>query len=171
MAPTIHLGDLAKRYYGYNCDSNGYCYYSSWNSWGRWVALVGVVIFFLFLALSFSCINSRRRRRRGLMPVYGTGWLAGKTPMGHNGPAYTGYNNQAGFNNGYNQDIPVPAYSPPVNQQYTGNTFNSNDGYYGQNTGIELQPPKHSYQPQRGGDPVYNAPSGAPPHKNDGFIR
>lgn len=109
--------------------------------------------------------------------MYGTGWMAGKTPDGHNGPSYNpGYNqggyNQGGYNNGYNQDPPVPAYTP-ANHNYTGNTFNSNDGYYGQQqSGIELQHPQQTYAPPRGGDPVYAAPSGPPPKKHgDGIIR
>lgn len=104
-----------------------------------------------------------------MAPRYGTGWLGGK-PGNTNGPQY--YNNgaQPGFQN------PAPPYSPPQqNQQYTGNTFNSNEGYYGQQSGVELQQPQSAYQPQRGGDPVYAAPQGPPPGKggygNDGVIR
>lgn len=51
--------------------------------------------------------------------------------------------------------------------QATGTTFNSNAGYYGTgNSGaFELQQPSTSYQPQRGGNNVYDAPQGPPPSK------
>jgi hypothetical protein len=162
MAPTINLEALTKRQFGYN----NYYYDSPWNSWGRWVALVAVILFVIIVLFTLSCINSRRRRRMGLPPRYGTGWLAGKTPYGHNAPQY--------YNNGpQTYGAPAPPYSPPVENQYTGQTFNSNEGYYGQQNGIELQQPQHAYAPQRGGDPVYDAPQGPPPKKgyNDGVIR
>jgi len=173
MAPTINADGLTKRQYGYGYGyNNGYYYSSPWNSWGRWVALVCIIVFVLLLAFVFSCINARRRRRRGLPPRYGTGFLAGKTPPGHNRPQYTGYD--GGQTGPYNGGAPAPPYSPPVENNYTGNTFNSNDGYYGQQSGIELQPPQSAYQPPRGGDPVYEAPQGPPPKKgyqNDGIVR
>lgn len=94
--------------------------------------------------------------------MYGTGWIPyGKPPTGHS-QAY--YQNHA---------APPPPY---VGTQATGTTFNSNDGYYGyhgngmpqtEQGGIELQQPQSSYHvPQRGGDPVYEAPQGPPPRKN-----
>merc|ERR1711964_813357 len=79
MAPTTSSRLVAR-----DCDRvdiYGNCYYSTWDNWGRWVALVLIVLFFLFLGLAFSCISQRRRRRRGLAPMYGTGWMGGK----HNG--------------------------------------------------------------------------------------
>jgi len=172
MAPTIHFESLTKRQYGhgYNCDIYGNCYYrSAWDRWGRWVCLACIIIFVVLVAFIFSCINARRRRRRGLPPRYGTGFLAGKPPVGHNGPQYNSGYYQA--NTGPYQGPPAPPYSPPVNNQYTGNTFNSNEGYYGQHSGIELQQPQSSYAPPRGGDPVYDAPQGPPPKKGDGIIR
>lgn len=101
--------------------------------------------------------------------MYGTGWMASKPPQGQ----YTGgyYQNQP-YNGGA-----APPYSPPMENQQTGNTFNSNEGYYGnhhpygQQEGFELQPPSNAYQPQRGGDPVYDAPMGPPPGKGDHIIR
>ncbi|KAI9739850.1 MAG: hypothetical protein M1818_004906 [Claussenomyces sp. TS43310] len=170
MAPT-NVKELVARFItNSNCYNDGFGGYygdcdSAWYRWGRWVLLGCAVVFAILVVLAFSCLNGRRRRRRGLQPRYGTGWLAGKTPEGHNGPSYTGYNN-AGFNGGYNQPNynPAPPYSPPpVNQQSTGNTFNSNEGYYGQQNGIELQQPQNAYAPPRGGDPVYAPPQGPPP--------
>ena len=91
--------------------------------------------------------------------MYGTGWV----------PGYQNVKPNEAYNN------PAPPYTPnPVPNQYTGNTFNSNDGYYGQRNqqnygyggqqnGIELQTPQQSYQ--RGGDNVYTPPSGPPPGK------
>lgn len=100
-------------------------------------------------------MNARKRRRQGVMPMYGTGWLAGKTPEGHNGPSYTGYNN-----NNTTTTAP-PQYSAPQNPQYTGQNFNSNEGYYGQQNGIELQQPSATYA----GNGGYAAPAGPPPVK------
>jgi len=154
---------LAKRYYCDNIDYN--CDNSTWNNWGRWVALVIIVVAIIILAFLFSCYNTRRRRRNGMAPMYGTGWFPGNKPNGY-------YPNQAGYNGA------APPYSPPFENQHTGTTFNNNDGYYGQHggytgpePGIELQQPQSSYHPQRGGEPVYEAPLGPPPRKGDGVIR
>lgn len=148
MAPT-----LTERYY---CDGY-YCYnsYSTWDRWGRWVALAAIILFVLFIAVVFSCFNARRRRARGLAPRYGTGWAAGKGNYAGNPQQYYGQHTAA-----------APPYSPPAQQpQYTGNTFNGNQGYYGQQSGVELQPPQHAYAPTRGGEAVYEAPHGPPPTK------
>jgi len=161
MAPTINIETLFKRAYCY--DSYGYytnCSYSSWNSWGRWVALAAIVLFVVFIALCFSCITSRRRRKRGLTPYYGTGWAANHK-YGQTGG--DGYGQQQAYN------PPAPPYSPPAQHpQYTGQTFNSNGGYYGQQSGIELQQPQSAYTGPKGGDPVYAPPPGPPPSKRTG---
>ncbi|KAJ8064145.1 hypothetical protein OCU04_006499 [Sclerotinia nivalis] len=118
------------------------------------------------LTLPTRCLNSRRRRRQGIQPMYGTGWMAKPPPYGH-----------------YNYGPPPPIYTQngPIPPQQTGNTFNSNDGYYGhhgqhgqhgQQDGIELQQPPNAYT--RGGEDVYEAPMGPPPGKTaegDGIIR
>ncbi|KAK0108699.1 hypothetical protein ONS95_003490 [Cadophora gregata] len=180
MAPTASKSLLGR---DYRCDSSGYCYdyYSTWDNWGRWVALVLIVLFFLFLGLAFSCIRQRRRRRRGLAPMYGTGWMGGGKHNNNNNQAHGQYgawaNNQQ-HAGGY--QAPPPPY---MGNQATGTTFQSNDGYYGhgnsqgygQPGGIELQQPGASYQPARGvgvgGQNVYEAPMGPPPGKGDGVIR
>lgn len=166
---------LLKRQFGY-CDEdeyyrNGYCYRNSrWNDWGRWVALAVIVILVLIAAFLFSCINNRRRRRRGAPPMYGTGWVPGAN-----------YKPNEAYTN------PAPPYTPsPMPNQATGNTFNSNEGYYGnshnqqayggnpyggQQSGVELQTPQHSYQRDAPGQNVYAPPSGPPPGKGDGIIR
>ena len=103
--------------------------------------------------------------------MYGTGWVPA--------PAYKPPQGQQ------NWGAAAPPYSPPIANQPTGNTFNSNDGYYGhqqqygqnpyggQQSGVELQPPQSAYQPHvtRGGENVYEAPMGAPPGKGDGIVR
>ena len=103
--------------------------------------------------------------------MYGTGWIpAGhKYGGGQNGP--TNYYPNQPYNGGA-----APPYEPPIGNHNTGNIFNSNDGYYGnqgygRQTGIELQQPTISYQPQRGGDTVYDAPQGPPPGKSDYVVR
>ena len=69
-----------------------------------------------------------------------------------------GQQGQGGYGGG--QYAP-PAYGQQQQQpQYTGTTFNQNDGYYGnQNSGV--QPPMGTYQR----DDVYAPPSGPPPGK------
>lgn len=168
MAPVQDAVEsfLAKRQSN-NFDCGYYGCYSGWNSWGRWVALVVIVVVMVFLAFLFSCYSNRRRRRRGMAPMYGTGWLpyggfVGNKPPGQQNPGY--YHNDP-YNGGA-----APPYEPPIVGQQTGNTFNSNEGYYGHNA-YELQQPQSSYQPQRGGDSVYNSPEGPPPRKGDGIIR
>jgi len=148
----VNNGNECDNFNGNNNFDNNNCN-SRWSSWGRWVFLAAVIIFFLIVAVGFACLNSRRRRRSGLSPRYGTGWAAGKTPIGHSAPQY---------NQNYGNENGVPPYSapPPVYGQNTGNTFNSNEGYYGsgQETGIELQPPQQVYGAQ-----AYAPPTGAPP--------
>jgi len=104
--------------------------------------------------------------------MYGTAWMP--TP-GYNkyGQGQGGQNGQYYANQPYHGGAPAPPYSPQVENNATGNTFNSNDGYYGhgQQSGIELQQPTNAYQPQRGGDPVYDAPAGPPPGKGDYVVR
>ncbi|EFX05313.1 hypothetical protein CMQ_3382 [Grosmannia clavigera kw1407] len=134
---------LSRRYY---CYDDGTCYnYSGWHWWGRWVFLGLIILFFLALFL-LLCVRNRRRRTQGNAPMYGTGWMGN---WGH--PQY-----------------PPPQYSqqPPVGAQYTGGTYNSNQGYYA-NSDVPLQQPSHSYAPTRGdaGDD-YAPPSGPPPRKN-----
>ncbi|CAD6439063.1 838e2045-93fa-43bd-99ab-00429dc195d1 [Sclerotinia trifoliorum] len=151
-----------------NCDYYGNCY-STWGSWGRWVVLVLIILAFVLLAFGLSCLNSRRRRRQGVQPMYGTGWMAKPPPYGH-------YNQPGAYN--YGPPPPMYTQNGPIPPQQTGNTFNSNDGYYGhhgqpvQQEGIELQQPPHAYT--RGGEDVYQAPTGPPPGKmaeGDGIIR
>lgn len=177
MAP---VEDLFTR--DYRCGSgqyyrNGYCYRNRWNSWGRWlVAALAVGLFFLVIV---SCLTlSRRRRRRGVQPMYGTGWMAGGGPQKfgnhQNGQQMHNYNynpNQQGGDfqqqqayGGYPPAPPPPAYGQQQQQpQYTGTTFNTNDGYYGnqnqQQSGV--QPPQGTYQREE----VYSPPQGPPPGK------
>ncbi|KAK7431118.1 hypothetical protein QQZ08_002399 [Neonectria magnoliae] len=172
MAP---VEDLFTR--DYRCGSgryyrNGYCYRSRWNSWGRW--LVAGLAIGLFLLVLLSCLAiSRRRRRRGVQPMYGTGWMAGGGPhkFGNhqNGQQMYDYNHnpnqQGGFQQqqaygGYPPAPPPPAYGQQQQPQYTGTTFNANDGYYGnQQSGV--QPPQGTYQREE----VYSPPQGPPPGK------
>ncbi|KAL9588792.1 MAG: hypothetical protein Q9203_002408 [Teloschistes exilis] len=101
-----------------------------------------------------------------MTPYRGTGWAGGRTPAGHAPAQYTG--NQPSYGG---PPVGQPAYSPPPqNQGYYGNS-GLNQGYYGgqQQSGVELQQPDHSYQPQRGGDQVYNPPN-SQIHKALGFV-
>jgi len=179
-------GVLTPRQYYSGCPSgyhlrNGRCYQSNWSYWGRWVLAGIIVAFFLALFLTWSCISNRRRRRRGLNPRYGTGWMMGGANNGQHGqPQYgngwfghnkNNHNNQQYYNQ---QQQAPPQYTPPaqgpLGNQYTGQTFNSNEGYYGHhnnNNGndVPLQQPGSSYYP-RGGDNVYEPPAGPPPAKS-----
>ncbi|CAG8953592.1 hypothetical protein HYFRA_00010051 [Hymenoscyphus fraxineus] len=162
MAPTTSSEALlAKRdYCRQNYNGDVYCYDSPWNDWGRWVALAVIVVVVLFFAFLFSCIRTRRRRNQP--PFYGTGWI----PTG--GPKGPSQQNGGYYANQPYGGPPAPPYSPaPVqSHQQTGTTFNSNDGYYGnQGAGIELQTPQNAHTHQRGGDAVYEPPTGPPPSK------
>lgn len=142
--------DRSRGYY-YNCNR-------AWSSWGRWVLFAVIVISFIVFFFLFSCLSARRRRKRGLTPLYGTGWV-GNTPPGHGAATYNPqYQEQQQPQYGYN------------NQTQPGYGANgTNQGYYGgQQTGAtELQQPPNAYH---GGDQVYSPPSGPPPGK-DGIVR
>lgn len=62
---------------------------------------------------------------------------------------------------GYPPPPPPPAYGQYQQPQYTGTTFNPNDGYYGTAATGGVQPPQGTYQ--RGED--YAPPQGPPPGK------
>ncbi|KAF4438899.1 hypothetical protein FACUT_4527 [Fusarium acutatum] len=168
MAPTEDI--FARDYYRcpYGRSWNGQrCVRNNWSYWGRWV-LAGIVIFFFVLLLS-CCLFSRRRKRRGVKPVYGTGWMAAK-PWGNNNNNHQMYNygNQGGYNQGYQQNNggygappPPPAYGQQQQPQYTGTTFNTNDGYYGQGQYSGVQQPQGTYQREG----AYSPPAGPPPGK------
>ena len=121
--------------------------YSAWNSWVRWVVFGVVIAIFLLLFLTCSCMSARRRRAAGLRPYYGTGWT--QRAYYANGPGYWGQ--------------PAPPYGVQ--------DPNGPPPYHHQQTGIELQPPVNSYQPQREANDdyepnVYEPPIGPPPKKN-----
>ncbi|KAI1208767.1 chitin synthesis regulation, resistance to congo red-domain-containing protein [Annulohypoxylon truncatum] len=161
MAPFIDQvgAELAKRqrycdngYY----DRYGNCY-SAWNWYGRWIFAAVVIVLILAVFFLWACINSRRRRRQGLQPMYGTGWMAGN--QGQN--AYYNNNNPQG----YSAHPPPPAYGQayPMDNQYTGTTFNRDDGYYGQHEGV-VQPPKNVYN-NGAAKTDYAPPEGPPPNR------
>jgi len=125
----------------------------------------GVAIaFFILVFCLVGCFNSRRRRKQGLAPRYGTGWMAPASKFGNNQGHYA---------------PPPPQYSatpmnnypqnnyPQQQPQHTGQTFNSNEGYYGGHNEGVAPPPNSYYPPQRnmGGDNVYAPPAGPPPGK------
>ncbi|KAI0456650.1 chitin synthesis regulation, resistance to congo red-domain-containing protein [Xylaria acuta] len=127
-------------------DSRGRCIYGDrWYWYGRWIFAAVIVALFLLIFFLWACVNSRRRRRQGHRPMYGTGWMAPQ-------PQY--YNNNP---HAYNQP-PPPAYGAPAQSYPMDNRYQTTDGHYGQqSSGIE--PPKNVY----GGD--YAPPAGPPPTK------
>ncbi|KAF2436097.1 hypothetical protein EJ08DRAFT_667479 [Tothia fuscella] len=125
------------------CDSFGCYQYSTWDNWVRWVVLTVIIILFVLTFFFCSCVTARRRRRAGQSPYYGTGWAARNTHT----------NTQPYYNNQYAP--PPPVYSP--------NVPNGHQQYYGQQSGIELQQPQHTYAPGR--SDVYEPPVGPPPTK------
>ncbi|KAI0842138.1 chitin synthesis regulation, resistance to congo red-domain-containing protein [Hypoxylon sp. FL0890] len=133
-------------------DRYGNCY-SAWSWYGRWIFAAVVIVLILAIFFLWACINSRRRRRQGQQPMYGTGWMAG-----NQGPTNNAYYGPQGYNN------PPPAYgqSYPMQNQPTGTTFSPNDGYYGQHEGI-VQPPKNVYN--NNGKNDYAPPEGPPPNR------
>lgn len=169
------LHGLFKRRYCDYIDSRGVCHTSSWGWWGRWVLAGAIILLFLLVLLMLARRNSRARRARGQRPLYGTGFLAGPAPP------YTPY--PQGGNTNIAGGPPPPQYVYPDN---TGNKFNPNEGYYGQQgnssnnnngnygnyssspyggqqSGIELQQPASTYQ--RGAVDDYAPPDGPPPSK------
>ncbi|KAI1177510.1 chitin synthesis regulation, resistance to congo red-domain-containing protein [Nemania sp. FL0916] len=149
MAPVLDQlsGLVHKRY---SCPSNYYysgggCVLGSpWYWYGRWIFAAVVIGLFIVVFFLWACLNSRRRRRQGNRPMYGTGWMA-PNPQYYNNPP-----------NAYNH--PPPAYGAPGQSYPMDNRYQTNDGPYGQqSSGIE--PPKNVYS----GD--YAPPSGPPPHK------
>jgi len=165
MASAI-VFELAKRQFRDDCcndcgfdDFNCNCNCDSgWNRWGRWVALGVIIVVAVLFAFLASCLHARYRRRNNQRPYYGTGWLA-KPPAYDN----SGYNPQTGY---YGGGPAAPPYTAgPVPRQETGNTFDSNQGYYGQG-GYEMLPPQNAYyQDQRGGANVYQPPDALPSRK------
>jgi len=155
---------LARQYLGNNCyDSYGnYNCNSGWYQWGRWVLLGAIIVAAILFFFLFSCISARRRKRMGGRPMYGTGWAS--APFGHG---------QATYNPNYQSQQAGPGgnnYNAPPTYQQEGGYYGENQGYFGgQQTGTELQQPQNTY---RGGDPVYEPPTGPPPtKKGDGIIR
>ena len=108
--------------------------------------------------------------------MYGTRWMAPQTgklgvqpqyemPSQHQWTGQQTHGGQTGWTN------PPPAYggNQPLNQEYTGATFNPNAGYYGQQ---KPQSPEHVHQQNGFGgyqhpqnDGVYAPPAGPPPGK------
>ncbi|KAI1501707.1 chitin synthesis regulation, resistance to congo red-domain-containing protein [Biscogniauxia marginata] len=167
MAAFVHhnnplLGTRAYYDDDYECPDGYYrsynrCY-TAWNYYGRWIFAAVVIFLVILIFFLWACINSRRRRRQGVAPRYGTGWMAPNSgnnqwPQGPQGP------------HGY--QAPPPAYGAPQGQsypmdpQYTGNTFQTTDGYYGQQSGV--QQPKNVYSGNAPND--YAPPEGPPPRK------
>lgn len=161
---------ILPRQYNRNCDYYGNCN-DAWGSYGRWIVIVAIIVGIFLIFLLFSCITARRRRRQGLQPFRGTGWAQGRTPAGHAPAQYAGAQPYYGNNNG----AAAPPYSPPDNQGYYNQGYNNqgaNQGYFGgQQQGVELQQPANTYA--RGGENVYQPPTGPPPGKTggDGIVR
>lgn len=104
---------------------------------------------------------------------FGMGKHNTNTAAGHQmnnyGQGHGGYN-QGGYNQGWNQQQgynqgayqSAPAYGQQQQPQYTGTTFNPNDGYYGSQQ--YPQQPANTYQREAGGD--FSPPPGPPPGKH-----
>ncbi|CAG9971039.1 unnamed protein product [Clonostachys byssicola] len=158
------FASILKRDYCYDYPGSVRC--SSWYYWGRWVlAGLALLLFFLFVMSLLSL--ARRRRARGAQPYYGTGWMApvGKYggPDGQNNsyPMHDYQNHQNGYYSNGPVHNPPPAYGTQA-PQYTGTTFNPNDGYYGnQQYNGNVQQPQNTYHP----DHTYPAPPPVPQNK------
>lgn len=151
---------IEPRQFGYRCGYNQYydnrygCVNrSTWDWWGRWVLLGILILVFLIIVPLFCCVTARRRRKRGLTPMYGSGWMARNTTQaGHY------QNNPQGYNNYGNNNYQPP---PPQYAQQTGQTYNSNEGYYG----AGVQAPGNAYTGNREVGNDYAPPPGPPPAK------
>ncbi|KAI0879328.1 chitin synthesis regulation, resistance to congo red-domain-containing protein [Hypoxylon argillaceum] len=147
MAPILDevSGLLAKRFCpsGSYVNSYGQCVRgSTWYWYGRWIFAAIIIVLFFLIFFLWACLGSRRRRRQGQTPMYGTGWMTSNGQYYNNPP-------QA-----YNP--PPPAYGA---QSYPmDNRYQTTNGPYGQQTsGVE--PPKNVYSGE------YAPPSGPPPNK------
>lgn len=110
-------------------------------------------------------ISARRRRRSGLKPIKGTGWLAPKHrfPMHHampGPPGPAGYYPPPPPGQGYNAPHGTPYTPPPYmpSPQYTGTT--NPDVYYAPPPG---PPPAHASGQAFEMAPQNRAPYGGPP--------
>jgi len=150
LLTEIAKRDRCRSRYGgyYECNSN-------WYYWGRWV-LAGIALVAFFVVLLSCCLIARRRRRRGTKPMYGTGWMAPPPKYGAHQNDYQlnsnaqGYNNQSWGGANYGNAPPSYGQTQPHQPQYTGTTFNSNEGYYGnsQYPNAGVQSPPNAYQPE-----------------------
>lgn len=101
-----------------------------------------------------------------MSPFYGTGWMSNNQKYYPQNTTYA-YNQQYP-QQGHGQGQPGQYQNPPPaygqqQPQYTGTTFNPNDGYYGNhNEGINLQQPQNAYHQPQG---TYAPPAGPPPGK------
>lgn len=60
------------------CYSDGSCYEEytdAWHVWGRWLMLGLLIAFILFMIPFSGFLMSLRRRKRGMQPVPGCGWM------------------------------------------------------------------------------------------------
>lgn len=134
---------------------------SAWSRYGRWILLVAIIVVVLIIFFLFSFLNARRRRRRGTAPLRGTAWMAPQHgAVNYYGPAGPNNNNNTTtqYQSGYEQHRPA---APPA--------YGQNHGYYGQESGLEMQPPQQAYHGQ-GGTGAYAPPPGPPPGK-DNIVR
>ncbi|KAL5614572.1 hypothetical protein BROUX41_004675 [Berkeleyomyces rouxiae] len=146
--PSLQMPHFRRDCY-YRGDGWYDCNDSNWHNWGRWVALAVIVVFGIVCLAMLGCVNSRRRRRHGLQPRYGTGWMA-PLPKYSQQPPPGHQQFQSTPQNGY---YAPPAYGQSVNPNQAPNQA------WGQQGGIPLQPPQQAYT----GD--YAPPTGPPPGK------
>ena len=128
------------------------------------VSLTGNLSRLLVANKPCSCISSRRRRKAGRKPFYGTGWAGNVRPFG----------GQQQYNPNYNTQQPQYGYQGYNNNNAAPPNYNqSTGGYYGQQQGGEAQ----SYFNGQRGDMemqapgnTYAPPAGPPPGKG-GIVR
>ena len=154
LLPRQYNNCYYDRFNNYRC-TNGR---STWNSWARWLVLGLIILGIIFVFFLFSCVTSRRRRKRGFQPYRGTGWALGRTPPGHGAATY---------NPPPGQQTQQPYYAQPQTQQpYYNNSNNPPPSYYdasanrGGNNDVELQTPQPAYG---GAGGQYQPPKGPPP--------
>jgi len=150
---------LGKRqYYDYddNCDGYGNNCRTAWNNWGRWVALFAIIFTTFILFFVCALISARRRRRRGLVPIWGTAWVPGPNPpLTHHKHNQWQYDPHASTHQPIDPN-PPPVYTPPTGGYYVPPP-GSPPGQY------EMQSPYFSQQQNTGNREQYNPPPGPPP--------
>ncbi|CAK4034299.1 Hypothetical predicted protein [Lecanosticta acicola] len=141
----------------YRCYTNvyggTYCR-STWDRWGRWVLLGVLVAAAILVFLISACIMSRRRRKAGKTPLYGTGWVPGSGK-----PTYPQQQNTYGNNYQMGQQQYPTQSTNNAPPQYNQSGGAANEYYSNGNVNNQYAQPGQ-YQPPAQPPPAHQRPTG-----------